>query len=115
MPIYEFRCSKCNTTSSILVKSASATFAARCSACGSGDLVRLISRCSYHKSMSAVWEESGAPRRNAGPDYYKDPRNIGRWTEKKFKDMGMEMPTEIKKEIDAARDGELPKSLKDKL
>jgi putative FmdB family regulatory protein len=115
MPIYEFLCSKCNTTSSILVKSASATFAARCSACGSGDLVRLISRCSYHKSTSTIWEESGEPRRNARLDYYKDPRNIGRWTEKKFKEMGMDMPAQIKEEIDAAREGELPKSLKEKL
>ncbi len=113
MPIYEFLCSKCNTTSSILVKSASATFAARCSACGSGDLVRLISRCSYHKSTSAVWEESGEPRRNAGPDYYKDPRNIGRWVEKKFQDMNMELPSEIQQKIQAAREGELPEPLKD--
>ena len=50
-----------------------------------------------------------------GPEYYKDPRNIGRWTEKRFKEMGMEMPTEIKEEIQAAREGELPESLKEKL
>ena len=44
-------------------------------------------------------------------DFYKDPRNIGRWTEKKFKDMGVDMPSELKQEIDAAREGELPESL----
>ena len=48
-----------------------------------------------------------------GSDYYKDPRNIGRWTEKRFKDMGMEMPAEIQQEIQAAREGELPGSLKE--
>lgn len=47
------------------------------------------------------------------PDFYKDPRNIGRWTEKKFQDMGMDVPTEIQEEINAARDGELPDSLTD--
>ncbi len=46
-------------------------------------------------------------------DYYKDPRNIGRWTEKKFQDMGMEMPSEIQQQIQAAREGELPESLKE--
>ena len=46
-------------------------------------------------------------------DYYKDPRNIGRWTEKRFKDLGMEMPGEIQQKIQAAREGELPESVKD--
>ena len=115
MPIYEFLCPKCNTTSSVLVKSASAPFTPQCPGCGNKDLVRLISRCSYHKSLPTVWEESGEPRRNAGLDYYKDPRNIGRWTEKRFKELGLDMPAQIKEQIDAAREGELPKSLKDKL
>ena len=49
------------------------------------------------------------------PDYYKDPRNIGRSTEKKFKELGMDMPDSINKQIQAAREGELPDSIKDKL
>ena len=49
----------------------------------------------------------------SGPDFFKDPRNIGRWTEKKFKEVGMEVPPEIREEIDAARDGVLPRSLED--
>lgn len=65
--------------------------------------------------MPTIWEDSGEPRRNARPDFYKDPRNIGRGTEKRFKELGLEMPAQIKEQIDAAREGELPKSLKDKL
>lgn len=42
-------------------------------------------------------------------------RNIGHSTEKKFKEMGLDMPESIKNEIQAAREGELPKSIKDKL
>ena len=115
MPIYEFLCQNCSTLSSIMVKSVSAPLTARCSACDGGDLVRVVSRFAYHKSMQTVWEESGEPKRSSGPDYYKDPRNVGRWTEKKFKEMGLDMPDSIKEEIQAAREGELPKSLKDKL
>ena len=77
--------------------------------------MRVVSRFAYHKSMQAVWEESGEPKRSSGPDFFKDPRNVGRWTEKKFKEMGLDMPDSIKEEIQAAREGELPKSLKDKL
>jgi ferritin-like protein len=50
---------------------------------------------------------------NAPWDFYKDPRNIGRLTEKRFKDMGVDMPADVKQTIEAAREGELPKELKD--
>ena len=63
--------------------------------------------------MKTVWEESGEPTNVPSPDYYKDPRNIGRWVENKFQDMGMELPSEVQKTIQAAREGELPDSLKD--
>jgi hypothetical protein len=46
-------------------------------------------------------------------DYYKDPRNIGRWVEKKFQDMGQELPSQIQDKIQAARGGVLPEPLKD--
>jgi len=48
-----------------------------------------------------------------GEGYYKDPRNIGRWAEKKFRDMGQELPSHIQQQIQAAREGVLPEPLKD--
>jgi len=56
-------------------------------------------------------------------DYYKDPRNIGRHTEKRLKELGIDMDSEeyrdtfagVKETIAAAREGELPKTLKDQL
>jgi len=74
---------------------------------------RVISTFSYHKSFEPIYKESGESGKFQSPDYYKDPRNIGRWAEKKFKDMGMEMPSEIQQEIQAAREGELPEPVKD--
>lgn len=115
MPIYEFLCQKCHTKTSVLVKSVTAPFTAQCSACGSSELVRIVSSFAYHKSMQTIWEESGEPQRSPGPDYYKDPRNIGRGTEKRFKELGLDIPPQIEEQIQAAREGELPKSLKDKL
>lgn len=76
-------------------------------------MVRTVSTFALHKSINTIHEESGKPTMFPGPDYYKDPRNIGRWTEKKFQDMGMEMPAEIQQKIQAAREGELPESLKE--
>ena len=48
-----------------------------------------------------------------GENYYKDPRNIGHWVEKKFQDMGQELPSQIQEQIQAAGEGVLPEPLKD--
>jgi len=85
----------------------------KCPFCGSTDLSRTISGFAYHKSLKTVWEESGEPTAHPSDDYYKDPRNIGRWVEKKFQDMGEEIPSQIQEKIQAAREGELPEPLKD--
>ena len=61
------------------------------------------------KSMSSVWEDSGPPSAGmSNDDYYKDPRNIGRWTEQRLEQLGVDMPSEAKDMIDAARDGTMP-------
>ncbi|MCJ7516255.1 MAG: zinc ribbon domain-containing protein [Dehalococcoidia bacterium] len=112
MPIYEFFCPACRRKSNFLVRSAS-PFEPKCSICGGNDVYRIISTFAYHKSLQTVYEESSEPGKFENPDYYKDPRNIGRWAEKKFQDMGMEMPTEIQQKIQAARGGELPQPVKD--
>ena len=44
---------------------------------------------------------------------YKDPRQIGRWAERKFREQGMDVPEETRKMIDAAREGEVPEPLDD--
>jgi putative FmdB family regulatory protein len=112
MPVYEFFCPECRKKSSFLVRTAS-VFEPKCSVCGSTDVKRVISTFAHHKSLNTIHEESGEPGLRSSRDYYKDPRNIGRWAEKKFKDMGMEMPGEIQQKIQAAREGELPEPVKD--
>ena len=113
MPLYEFRCQNCTTKSSVLVKSVAEPFTAECSVFGRSDLACVISSFAYHKSMKTIWEESGEPQDFPGPDYYKDPRNVGRRTEKRFGELGLELPPQVKEKIQAAREGELPDSLKE--
>lgn len=113
MPIYEFRCQSCQRRSSFLVRRADDPINPACPGCGSTDLVRLMSSFAYHKSEKARMEEAGEPGASPGLDYYKDPRNIGRWTEKRFQEMGMELPDKVQRMIDEAREGQLPESLKD--
>lgn len=113
MPVYEFFCPVCGRKTSLLIRSASVAFEPKCSMCGNRDVRRVISTFAYHKSLKTIHEESGEPSMHPRPDYYKDPRNIGRWVEKRFKEMGMELPSEIQHKIQAAREGELPEPLKD--
>lgn len=112
MPIYEFRCRTCGQKSSFFTRRVSQPLTPVCATCGSTELAQVFG-FAYHKSMQTVHEESGEPTMFPGNDYYKDPRNIGRWAEKRFKDMGMEMPESVKDKIQAAREGEMPESLKD--
>ncbi|MBI2854806.1 MAG: hypothetical protein HYX87_07815 [Chloroflexi bacterium] len=113
MPIYEFRCRACGKKSTFLTRSVNQPLRPVCSYCDGSDMERLIGSFAYHKSMQTIHEESGEPTMNAGPEYYKDPRNIGRWTEKRFKEMGHEMPDSIKTMIQVAREGEMPGPVKD--
>ena len=113
MPIYEFICQNCHRRVSFLVRDISAPFAPKCSSCGSTNLSGAVSGFAYHKRLKTVWEESGEPTMHTGEDYYRDPRNIGRWVEKKFQNMGQELPSRIQEKIQAAREGVLPEPLKD--
>jgi len=124
MPIYEFRCNDCNQVSSVFVRTVNDPVRPTCPSCGGSSLERCISRFAVHKTTKAVWEESGEPTMfPKDRDYYKDPRNIGRYTEKRLKDLGIDMDGEeyrdtfagVKDTIAAAREGELPKTLKDQL
>jgi putative FmdB family regulatory protein len=113
MPIYEFICQNCHRRLPFLVRDISAPFAPKCSSCGDTHLSRVISGFACHKSLKTVWEESGEPTMHTSEDYYKDPRNIGRLVEKKFQNMGQELPSQIQEKIQAAREGVLPEPLKD--
>lgn len=106
MPIYEYSCNDCGRLSSIYLKTTSAESKAACTHCGSKKLSRALSKFAVHRSESQVLEEYGAEPRSL--EDYKDPRQIGRWAERKFDEYGMEMPDKAREMIDAAREGELP-------
>ncbi|MDP3767820.1 MAG: zinc ribbon domain-containing protein [Dehalococcoidia bacterium] len=106
MPIYEYTCEACGRLTSVFTKSMSADTEARCSHCGSAKLSRAPSRFAYHKSEQRVLEQHGSEPQRL--EDYRDPRQIGRWAERKFDEYGMELPKQAREMIDAAREGELP-------
>jgi len=108
MPIYEYRCRGCGKLNSVFVRSVSSPVNPTCSTCGSTDLERAPTRFAHHRTRQQILEQYGEPGPVAGPDAYKDPRQIGRWVERRFDEMGMELPAEARQMIDAAREGEFP-------
>jgi len=111
MPIYEFECPTCRHRFSVLARRVTAAVPP-CPECGQAQTTRLVSRVQVHQTEGSVQAASGKP---GSPDYYKDPRNIGRTTEQRFKKMGVALPGSVKEQIQAARQGELPPAVKKEL
>ncbi len=111
MPIYEFKCAECGKLNSVFTRAVGARVQAKCKECGSKKLERTLSKFAYHKSEADILRDYGSEPKRL--EDYKDPRQIGRWAERKFDEMGVEMPQEARKMIDAAREGEFPEPVKD--
>lgn len=111
MPIYEYKCRECGKLTSLFARSANAPLDAKCEKCGSVKMERAFSRFAHHRSEAAVRRNFGAEPKRL--EDYKDPRQIGRWAERKFDEFGMEMPKEAREMIDAAREGDFPDPVKD--
>ena len=111
MPIYEFKCQDCGRLTSVFIRSVGAPNEATCQHCSSSRLGRTVSRFAYHKSEQTILEEHGSEPKRL--EDYKDPRQIGRWVERKFQEYGMDVPDDARKMIDAAREGEFPEPVTD--
>ena len=109
MPIYEYKCKQCGRLTSSFVRNTSKEVAPPCPHCG-GKTARALSRFAVGRSAGQARQDFGSP---ASPTDYSDPRQIGRWTEEKFSEYGMDLPDQAREMIDAARDGELPDAVKD--
>ena len=112
MPIYEYKCGECGRLSSVFIRSMSSEAEPKCQHCGSARLERALSKFAYHKTQQQVLEQYGDPYHDNDVEY-RDPRQIGRWVERKFDEFGMDLPSEAREMIDAAREGDFPAPLND--
>ncbi|MFN8556636.1 MAG: FmdB family zinc ribbon protein [Dehalococcoidia bacterium] len=113
MPIYEYTCRDCSRLSSIFVRSVNTAHEPKCGHCGGANVQRAVSKVAYHRTEQQIMDDYGMPDPARGLDAYKDPRQIGRWVEQRFEQMGMDLPEEARTMIDAAREGEFPEPIKD--
>ena len=109
MPIYELRCAACGRITSIFTRSVNSPFEARCTHCGGEDVSRVPPRIARYRAPAS----DGGSERSADGGDSDDPRQIGRWVERRFDEMGLDLPQEARTMIDAAREGEFPDPVKD--
>lgn len=112
MPIYEYTCKECGQRSSVFhkVMPEQEPTPQACAHCGSASTEKAVSRVAYVRSTQSRHEASGDPDA-PGPDYWRDPSNIGRWAEKRMEENGIDMPDRVKEMIGQAREGEVDKIL----
>ena len=106
MPIYEYRCNRCNKEFSHLLLNPKAITGIKCRFCGGTDLTRLLSTfCVHQTEESRVADfDTSAPRTN---EFYKDSRNVGLWTKKKMKQMGVDLGPKLDDIVEKGRTGKI--------
>ncbi len=117
MPIYEYRCNKCQRKSSIFFKSISVAEQAAgglvCPRCGSAELNRLFSRFAVGRSATSEGEEIYQfDRMMAGLDA-DDPQSVAKWARKMGQQSGLgeELGDEFGEALDRIEAGEDPEAV----
>ena len=96
MPIYEYRCQDCAKLSSFFLRSIKSELEPACSHCEGQSMERCMSSFAMGKTVGSVHEKFAPGSEHHSPDYYSDPRNIGRGVEDTFTKLGMEMPPTVR-------------------
>jgi putative FmdB family regulatory protein len=106
MPIYEYRCADCRAKTSVLVRSSEGGPAPVCGRCGSGHLVRLISRFAAPRSEEARMERMADPSAWSGVDE-NDPASVSRFVKRMGREMGDEFGGGMDGDLDGMADREM--------
>ncbi|HLF29193.1 MAG TPA: zinc ribbon domain-containing protein [Anaerolineae bacterium] len=115
MPIYEYRCPNCKKRVSIFFRNLSSVdhAAARCPNCGSGGLLRLMSRVRVirgsSKSMDSDGEDFGDEMLDGLDE--NDPRSMGRFMRKMAEESGEDLPPEFNEVVGRLEKGESPEDI----
>ena len=117
MPIYEYRCPNCKKKVSVFFRSLSDVdhASARCPNCGSGGLVRLMSRVRVIRGSSQPASDGGGDE-DFGADMLdgldeNDPRSMGRFMRKMAEESGEDMPPEFGEVVNRLERGESPEDI----
>jgi putative FmdB family regulatory protein len=106
MPIYEYRCNRCKKEFSQLCLNPKAIAEMKCKFCSGTDLTRLLSTFCVHQTEESRLADfdTSAPRTHG---FYKDSRNVGLWTKKRMKQMGVDLGSKLDEVVEKGRTGKI--------
>ena len=106
MPIYEYRCNRCKKEFSQLFLNPKAIGGIQCKFCSGTDLTRLLSPFCVHQTEESRLADfdTAAPRTH---EFYKDSRNVGLWTKKRMKQMGVDLGSKLDEVVEKGRTGKI--------
>ena len=111
MPIYEFRCNRCQRRISIFSRSIGAPLDAVCQHCGSRDLSRLISRVAVLRSQDDTF--AGLDESSLADIDENDPRSVARWVRGMSRQMGEPLEPDMEADLERMEVGEMPDDFAD--
>ncbi len=106
MPIYEYRCKQCKREFSELILNTEQAHKIRCKYCHSRGLTKLVSSFRVHQteeSRLASFDTS----RPKGDQFYKDSRNVGLWTKKRMRELGVDLGPKMDEIVERGRTGKI--------
>ncbi len=106
MPLYEYQCQSCGEITTALILKPGEEKVVNCVACQGNDMVRMVSRFAVHQT-EAQRLDTFDTRTPQDDSFYKDPRNVGLWAQKRTKELGMEVAPEVNEAIEKARSGKI--------
>jgi len=101
MPIYEYQCKGCKKISSFLLLRTTEEIEPFCKACGSRDVVLIISRVAVIRGEEKRMESLLDPSNLSGLDE-NDPRSIERFMKKMGRELGDELGEGFEESIEEA-------------
>ena len=106
MPIYEFRCNRCQRRNTVFTRSIGAPLSPVCEHCGSTDLSRLVSRVAVLHSEDDAF--SGLDESSLAGIDENEPRSVTRWVRRMSRQMGEPLDAEMQVDLDRMETGEMP-------
>jgi putative FmdB family regulatory protein len=104
MPIYEYRCNHCKKEFNHLMLNPKEKV--KCKFCNSSNLTKLLSSFCVHQTEESRLKNFDSSK-SRGDDFYKDSRNIGLWTKKRMKEMGVNLGSQLDEIVEKGRTGKI--------
>ncbi len=106
MPIYEYRCNRCQREFSHLAIRSSDKRRVSCQFCKGKSLTRLLSSFSVHETEESRLSQLDTSKR---PDesFYKDSRHVGLWAKKRMRELGADLGSKMDEIVEKGRTGKI--------